>query len=85
MKKYKFWKDNRLDKEYSLTEKELAKRFKKFWDNNEDREYSPFLMLVLGFIMNELNSVHDVEDTNDIVEVCSKSINKAWWNKEMHN
>ena len=68
--KIKFWKENRLDKEFKISDLELKKRFKVYLENHQ-KGYPDFGREVNLFISTSegLNSTNDVKDYDKIVEV----------------
>jgi hypothetical protein len=69
--KFTFWKNNRIDGFYVLTEKELVEKFKQFI-HSEDRRWvaeSHIYELMNKFIGGYLSSVGDNKETERILDL----------------
>ena len=68
--RFKFWKENKINQEFEISDIELKNRFSSYLKNNT-KSYLDFGTQVSMFISTPegLNSVNDVKDFEKIVKV----------------
>ena len=69
MKKYKFWKENKLNQEYELTLKEFTTKFLEWMKTKEKAWLSYYCMSLVNFFISDKTGLNSIgEDHSELAE-----------------